>query len=343
MNNKRNKKNIFKRIVAFLGATFTSIACCFLLNKPNENINVYADTVDSYYSFEGSDLYYLNACVKNNGSMNPLLYNVCFGVSLYAKPNNITTLEIDFYYLGMGLTTINHIDYYHCTPFYYEDSTGNNILTDINTKPDEVVFFKLIGDLNISNNIYSDYFPLVCKQNGNFNCNVQYVRLYLTPFTGSVLQEWHYFNAFNCKIVNIEYFDNNGNSYLIQTYCANNMKFDDRVYYFANAIENLDGYSAGYKQGESDGFDSGLVHGRNEGYKNGYNVGKNEGYNLGYNQGLDGSGRWSFNSFLSAVIDVPVNAFTSLFNFEILGVNLSGFFLGLLTCCIVIGVIRFIL
>lgn len=343
MNNKQNKKNIFKRIVAFIGATFTAIACCFLLNKPNENINVYADTVDNYYSFEGSDLHYMNCYVKNSGSELPSLYTVCFGVSLYAKPNNITNLQIDFYYINRGTSSVENIDYNHCTPYYYQESDGQNILTDVNTRPDEVVFFKLFPDGLIADNNFTSYFPLICKQVGNFNCNVQYVRLYLTPFNDSVHPSWDYFNYFNCKIINVEYFDNNGNSYLIQTYCPQNYKFDDRVYYFSNAFKDVDGYTVGYRQGESDGFESGLVSGRNEGYKNGYNVGKNEGYNLGYNEGLDGSGRWSFNNLLTSVIDVPLKAFTSLFNFEILGVNLSGFFLGLLTCCIVIGIIRFIL
>ena len=45
-------------------------------------------------------------------------------------------------------------------------------------------------------------------------------------------------------------------------------------------------------------------------------------------------------SLIGSVIDVPVNAFTSLLNFEVLGVNLLAFITGLLTLAVVIFIVK---
>lgn len=55
------------------------------------------------------------------------------------------------------------------------------------------------------------------------------------------------------------------------------------------------------------------------------------------------SNTYTFNSLISSVIDVPIRAFTSLFNFELLGVNLANFFFAILTVCIVLAIIKFII
>ena len=140
----------------------------------------------------------------------------------------------------------------------------------------------------------------------------------------------------------ISYVDNNNNNlnFLIPLDSDNDSDYwQFRTYYTSNASVDTSGaYSNGYNQG----YNTGYGVGEQVGYDDGYNSGKNDGYNLGYNTALANE-KYSFTNLISAVIDVPVKTFTSLFNFEILGVNLSGFFLGLLTCCIVIGVVRLIL
>ena len=136
----------------------------------------------------------------------------------------------------------------------------------------------------------------------------------------------------------ISYVDENGNNlnfFIPLDSFVDGSYFVKRTYFLS---EDSVG-SAMYEQGFVNGFSSG----ENKGYTDGYNVGKNDGYNLGYNTALENDDRYSFTNLIASVIDVPVNTFTSLLNFEILGVNLSGFFLGLLTCCIILGVIRLIL
>lgn len=68
----------------------------------------------------------------------------------------------------------------------------------------------------------------------------------------------------------------------------------------------------------------------------------NEGYNYGLQKGLVEASDYSFFSLLSAVIDVPIQAFTSLFNFDLLGINLADFFYAIFTVCVILAVLRLI-
>lgn len=88
-------------------------------------------------------------------------------------------------------------------------------------------------------------------------------------------------------------------------------------------------------------------------YEQGFNDGKESAnntvtpssasYSAGYTQGLNDAGNYTFFSLISSVIDVPVQAFLNLFDFDILGVNLRGFFASLLAVCLVIIVVKFAL
>lgn len=66
-------------------------------------------------------------------------------------------------------------------------------------------------------------------------------------------------------------------------------------------------------------------------------------YNAGYQKGVDDSGNYSFASLIGAVVDAPVNAFKSMFNFELLGVNLTGFFMALFVLCVIVSILRVVL
>lgn len=105
-----------------------------------------------------------------------------------------------------------------------------------------------------------------------------------------------------------------------------------------NATYDL-GYGFGYDEGYSIGYDNG----NNYGYNRGYNLGNNVGYNRGYNDGVANHNDYSFLSLISAVIDAPIKYFQSLFNFELLGVNLQGFITGLFTLAVIITIIRMVL
>ena len=72
-----------------------------------------------------------------------------------------------------------------------------------------------------------------------------------------------------------------------------------------------------------------------------YNQGQQAGYDSGYSAGITAGGNNSFLSLITAVVDAPITAFTSLLNFEILGFNIKNVILSILTAALVIACIRF--
>ena len=76
------------------------------------------------------------------------------------------------------------------------------------------------------------------------------------------------------------------------------------------------------------------------GYNSGYDQGLSVGYGQGYTAGLSIAQNGSFFSLISAVIDAPVHAFSSLLDFEILGFNMRSVVLSLLVTALIMGVIR---
>lgn len=106
-----------------------------------------------------------------------------------------------------------------------------------------------------------------------------------------------------------------------------------------------DGYSAGLSdgllQGKNEGYQSGFFEGQNQGYNTGFGAGKNEGYSSGYAAGVAAGGNNNFMSLITAVVDAPIKAFTSLLDFEILGYNMKNLALALLTAGLLVAAIRF--
>lgn len=85
-----------------------------------------------------------------------------------------------------------------------------------------------------------------------------------------------------------------------------------------------------YTQGQYDSYGN-----------NRFNAGRNEGYSTGYAAGVAAGGNNNFMSLITAVVDAPITAFTSLLDFEILGYNLKDLTLALLTAGLLVAAIRF--
>lgn len=86
-----------------------------------------------------------------------------------------------------------------------------------------------------------------------------------------------------------------------------------------------------------------------EAYDNGFSAGVNsinkndifnQGYSKGFSEGSAAGSNYSFMSLIGAVIDAPISAFTGMFDFTLLGVNLRSFILAMLTLAIVIVLLR---
>lgn len=111
-------------------------------------------------------------------------------------------------------------------------------------------------------------------------------------------------------------------------------------------------YLEGYNDGQDVGFQSGQNYGESVGYNKGFAAGVNDAngkvsnssasYIAGYNAGVEHAGNYTFRSLIGAIIDVPLNAFISLFNFEILGVNMSALLSSLLVIALVMCVLKIV-
>lgn len=139
----------------------------------------------------------------------------------------------------------------------------------------------------------------------------------------------------------ISYVDNNGNNCNIYFPLISNN--DNDYYEFRTLFVNTngltdysDGYNTGYMYGKNDGY----ANGEKTGYQNGYKKGRTDGYNSGYSHGINESNDYTFLGLISACIDAPITYFTSLFNFELLGVNLSAFLTGLFTLCVIVTIVK---
>lgn len=98
------------------------------------------------------------------------------------------------------------------------------------------------------------------------------------------------------------------------------------------SVGNYDGYQQGYAQGQND-----ASFGSDQYFNNGYQAGYYDGYQAGFNS--DATVSSIFSGILQVAL-VPINFFLAIFNFEILGINLSGFIRALFTVAIVIIVIK---
>lgn len=129
---------------------------------------------------------------------------------------------------------------------------------------------------------------------------------------------------------------------VISSYTANCSSY---IVYTPNGLKSLlasesnSAFTSGSIQGWNDGYSQGL----NEGYTSGIAAGKLEGYNQGYNSGANAANKYTFMSLMGSVLDAPISAFTSLFDFEILGINMTQFALSLLTICVIITVAKLVM
>lgn len=95
-------------------------------------------------------------------------------------------------------------------------------------------------------------------------------------------------------------------------------------------------YNSDYLNGFNAGFDSGET----VGYDKGYNIGYDLGFDNGFTDGQNSN--YTFLSLLTAVVDAPIQAFLDMIDFEILGYNMQGLALGLLSIALILGIIKFI-
>lgn len=120
----------------------------------------------------------------------------------------------------------------------------------------------------------------------------------------------------------------------------------------AMATDYSIGYGLGYNVGYSDGYNAGNTQGYNNGYAYGFEQGVvsqqiaidnayNNGYSVGLAEGMSSDS--TVVGIFSGILQIgmlPINMFLAMFNFNILGINVSSFISALLTVCITIIVVK---
>lgn len=112
--------------------------------------------------------------------------------------------------------------------------------------------------------------------------------------------------------------------------------------------EYAEGYNQGFDLGHDYGYNDGYVDGHAVGYEAGEADGERTGYLQGYAVGYSDaeSTDENINSIFMGIAEIgllPINIFLSIFNFEILGVNITGVVSALMSLMLVIIVLRMIM
>lgn len=125
---------------------------------------------------------------------------------------------------------------------------------------------------------------------------------------------------------NMSYYIDEGEGTIFTRFLGSQMGYQLSSYSNFN-----DGYNYGYEEGDKDGYKRGLEDGKKIGY--------GEGLQAGYE--VDETAFTIFNGILTIGM-IPINFFLSIFNFNILGIDMSAFVSALLSVCIVVIIFRFI-
>lgn len=314
------RKNLFKNISIFLCLVPMLVLSLFCLGLNNQVLSVSAaDQSFPNYTFFSSDINLCASSIDNNDGDHDVTtfinVNFSFGIN-----DNIFSWRVYGTLARPELTAVRTFD----------------------------------ASLETHNNLAEYWFELPTLENTRyyFPCRVTLKAPNVFPSSDIVkvvLSSTGILEGSDGYCTNtITYYDINDNfvEFAFMRYAPNYGKSTDvfrpfdlenRTYYLTLAQFN-DGTI--YENGYTNGYNDGLTDGKDIGYTDGYNAGVDIGYGNGYNDGVEHGGNYTFLGLIGAVIDAPVSAFTSLLNFDILGVNILGFISGLLTLALIIFIIK---
>lgn len=337
MEQKRGRK-IFKRIGAIVCSLALTIVAfmlpfstSFKNNLSAKNLIASADEIEVAYHYRSNDMYYISAVAVNAWTPVGSMYVLFNGYLDYSVTNGLSFRSIS-YATETGTLDVN----YGLMQEVILYDSGYNLLVSGNTNTN---FSIQRGRAYAVNSYYNNqslgFFDYIYSSS-NFNANVYKIEMFV-----SETNEFYPNGRSGFSFWNIKYYDVN-NEYFVHSFLTTtDYMFNSRTYYIQNPDTFTDNqfYKEGYSAGESAGYSAGET----AGYSSGYKAGETIGYNNGYSAGVELGGEYTFFSLISAVIDAPIQAFMGLFNFELLGINLAGFFTGLLTLAFIITIVRLVM
>lgn len=342
MYQKKDKK-FFKKILVIVGACAVSVLALALplVFKPKinaKNMLASADTVDTSSSFNGSNLaVYFSTFTGRSPLQSGSTLTEYAGMLLVTK---ITSTSFN-YALTMGFNNT----YFQNFGF----TIGGGITRySVHWAPGSSVIWNMVHQ---SYGVAGNYYPLMYNVGVDFDANIKGVNIsQVVCASGQISDTDIGASSRTLSVIVIRYFgsDDDGNldtsnfiefAFLNNNFYNSQSRFQNRTYYFTQVDSDSAAYGEGYNAGQSFGY----ANGQSAGYKQGYNAGDTQGYNRGYTAGANSTNNYTFTKLIGAVVDVPVQTFINLFNFDLLGINLAGFFTGLLTVAFIITIVKILI
>lgn len=277
---------------------------------------------------------------------NTFVHNGDIVVSESTSPQNI--VNCDWGVLG----TISQNDYKYLNSLDYLTFTDYNFTTQSGVDYFDNLFLidnffrKFTGDsvydmsygqfyVFLTNGQYYIYFSL--PQNFVFYANQKFNSSQDFNFVVKTISNLSSFSFIRSTLFNSDSTD--------YSYSSSTVSIDDYIEIcstvydtaFDNGVlagtDNLDdiSYQLGFNDGKSTGF--------NTGFQSGYTQGKA----AGFDEGVASANDYSFLSLIGSVVDAPIKAFTGLFNFDLLGVNILSLLTSLFTISIILVIVRYCL
>lgn len=322
--------------------------------ETNSNYGLFLNTNNNIINFSPLDTEtYLK--VKNSG------YDLVNKKYTYGMLSNID-------YVSMYVLNTSTLHYNVLTPSYDDDITEWSINDLVNENILKTGSFD-IGSY-LSNPLNNPYYTGV-KYHIRFIDLLSYGEISLQLIKhndGNFIINYYYDDEYNSLILSESDILNNNNfidSYILADKLGDivsDIKIESIDFDTINAdgIPNLllsvdynrgfqSGYNNGYDKGYNNGYDLGVQQENEEYYQEGYHEGSekgfNYGYSAGYNVGLQEGANSNFetNAFktlLSSIIDYPINSISTMFDFDIFGVNVSHIVLFIVSIAIVSFVIK---
>jgi len=370
----KNKKSIFKKISCVLGAlaiSFVSIFACVQKNGRNQSLIASADyTTSSDITFNSSDIIYSR--ISNSSIAVTSFFDLLYDNAI--NPSSAADFEFFKWNFQISLNSTNPAS--NGSPILSLKIKGSNYSNFALYSSNETDFAvsefislnsSIIGGSSFSGMPISsfqsnklEFFQrdVIVGNASNHKMSLIGYAVY-RPDTSSIpslvmstieLGNYSDFSFFGDFSLPVEYSYSNIICYtdtmgwkfmfLIPTWYSYSTQPESyltyRKYYTGVDFDLSDDqiYLQGYNQGLADN--------QSTIYDNGYIAGYDTGYGVGRNDGIASANNYSFLGLIGAVIDAPINAFTSLFNFEFMGFNLLNFITSLITLALIIWLIKLI-
>lgn len=135
--------------------------------------------------------------------------------------------------------------------------------------------------------------------------------------------------------------DDGATTYANESFSVSNVVGGTRANTYNVSLTDLYNVVNSYFGSADGGYNDGYNTGYQAGSTNGYNTGYDTGYATGYTDGVN-TDTTVFNIFngILTIGMIPINVFLAMFDFTILGINISNFVMSLLTVLVTLWIVR---